>query len=407
MSKPELNRIVKFLFIALGLLVFTAGSLKFLPVPWLWIFAVWFLGTVLLLGLSCRRLVRITLLGWAAVLLVLTMAEAALSLLPPNTGRKGGHRIEQKGTIRERYWQRNDILGYAPLTNVVATSVKYADGHLLYDVTYSIDQHGLRVCPPPRPGARADALLFFGCSLTFGEGVNDNETLPYQVALLSHQEYAVYNFGFHGYGPHQMLAAFEHGLVDRIVTNRIACVIYQAIGGHVRRVTGQSPWDTHGPAYRLNRAGKAVYAGHFDDPKGRVATWLEWQLEKSAIWRRLLTWQRPLTSRDIRLFAAIVEKTRDIVEQRYRGCEFHVIFWDEKRAYEPIVKALAERGIRLHRISAILPELAVNPSMYKIPVDNHPVPAAYRAIAEYVVRRIVKPTNLGKSSAVAGNNQEI
>jgi hypothetical protein len=55
----------------------------------------------------------------------------------------------------------------------------------------------------------------FGCSFTFREGVEDREAMPYLVGELS--KYIVYNFGFHGYGAHQMLSALEYGIVDRIV----------------------------------------------------------------------------------------------------------------------------------------------------------------------------------------------
>ena len=59
----------------------------------------------------------------------------------------------------------------------------------------------------------------------FGEGVNDDETLPaYFSADLGYQANVV-NLGFHDYGPHQMLRSLEldfprpldHGLVRRIL----------------------------------------------------------------------------------------------------------------------------------------------------------------------------------------------
>lgn len=47
--------------------------------------------------------------------------------------------------------------------------------------------------------------------------VNDNETAAYQVGEMSSGNYRIFNFGFKGYGPHQMLSAIEHSLVEDIV----------------------------------------------------------------------------------------------------------------------------------------------------------------------------------------------
>ena len=79
-------------------------------------------------------------------------------------------------------------------------------GETLYAVVYSVDKRGLRVEPPLAPGHGDRCVLFFGCSYTFGEGVNDAETLPYRTGVLAEGRLRMINFGLHGYGPHQMLA---------------------------------------------------------------------------------------------------------------------------------------------------------------------------------------------------------
>ena len=65
----------------------------------------------------------------------------------------------------------------------------------------SVDKRGLRVEPPLAPSHGDRCVLFFGCSYTFGEGVNDTETLPYRTGVLAEGLLRMINFGLHSYGP--------------------------------------------------------------------------------------------------------------------------------------------------------------------------------------------------------------
>ena len=65
---------------------------------------------------------------------------------------------------------------------------------MLHNVTYTTESNGLRVAPPWRKNDLAGTVLFFGCSFTFGEGLNDSETLPYQVGIQSGGRYRTLNF---------------------------------------------------------------------------------------------------------------------------------------------------------------------------------------------------------------------
>ena len=97
-------------------------------------------------------------------------------------------------------------LGYGPRPGVRVVSRKTVGNQLIYDVDYTISDRRVRVT---RGNPNGDTWLFMGCSLMFGEGVNDDETLPaYFSADLGYQANVV-NLGFHGYGPHQMLRSLE------------------------------------------------------------------------------------------------------------------------------------------------------------------------------------------------------
>jgi hypothetical protein len=121
------------------------------------------------------------------------------------------------------FFVADDVLGWAPAKGMKAHAINYGPAGLLhgpegilFDRICTIDSTGLRVAPPYRHDGLAGTVLFFGCSFTFGEGLKDDETQPFQVGAQSGGRDRTFNFGFQAYGPHQMLAAMEHGMVRRV-----------------------------------------------------------------------------------------------------------------------------------------------------------------------------------------------
>src|SRR5690606_320602 len=124
-------------------------------------------------------------------------------------------------------YQSDPVLGYMPKANTAGDAQFMVDGQVIFDYTYRTDAfHRRRV--PAQAGQttpRTRALLFFGCSYTFGEGVNDGETLPNQFALRA-PDTAVYNYAFSGYGPHHMLARLESMDIRGEVPEPEAAAVY-------------------------------------------------------------------------------------------------------------------------------------------------------------------------------------
>ena len=89
--------------------------------------------------------------------------------------------------VYDHYYQSDDILGYRPIKNTVKLSARrYYRDELLYDVRYTIGPDGLRQSMPfGDVNSPAGCVVFFGGSFTYGEGVNDHETMPFQVGQLT------------------------------------------------------------------------------------------------------------------------------------------------------------------------------------------------------------------------------
>jgi hypothetical protein len=307
---------------------------------------------------------------------------------------------DSRGYRRGSYFIDDPVLGYGAKPSARVSVSHLLGDEAIYDVTLTIDEHGLRVSPPVAPGAvPLGCVWFFGGSYTFGEGVEDDQAMPYRVGVRSGGRYVVRNFGFHGYGPHQMLAELQSGRTEA----RAGCVpthvIYQGMVWHAQRAAGRAFWDLSGPRYVLDADGRALRAGTFRDQHfDRPPEWIRTRLERSQIYKKHLAkyvdpLQRPLGLDDVRLMSAIITASANEVARRFPGAEFHVLLWDVGGPpyADRIVDMLAARGIRVHRVSDAIPDFdsPSAPSYRLHQRDTHPSAAAHDRIAAYVVGQIL------------------
>jgi len=292
-------------------------------------------------------------------------------------------------TYPSSYLIPNPMLGYVPRPGAVA-HIRRTDRHarVLYDATYTIDSLGLRTSPPTVVPAPDSCIVFFGDSFTFGEGLPDSAAMPYRVGVRTGGKYQIRNFGLHGYGPHQMLAALEGGFVTRRLHCKPVRVIYQAIPAHVARASGRAR-GVRGPRYELDANGRPVRRGNLDDQESVALTWqgyLRAQLDKSALVALIGSRTRP---QDLALFSALVRRSREVSDSLFPGSEFHVILWSNPG--DPgFVERVRSLGVRVHLVRDIIPNLTSQRSAYEIAGDGHPNARAQDAIAAYVASAIVR-----------------
>lgn len=391
--------------LAAGIGVFTSLLvLKFVPVPFAWIAFLWVMICLAAFNLSASTNRRAIFVNLAVVILVMGGAELYFWMIERPNKSASIDRIE--GSYTEAYVdQDNEVLGYAPFKNISANARKYHGEELVYDVIYRINSDGLRRSPPVKPGRRAECLLFFGGSFTIGEGVNDHETLPYRVGAITQGQYRVYNFGFHGYGPHQMLAALESGTVSRIIDCIPKYVIYSALDRHVLRSSGQVSWGKNSPRYVLDSRGTVFRNGTFEDQKvaERILPTFARQIRKSYIFRRISgrSASNRVTEQQLRTFGAIVDASRGHALKLNSDAKFHVLLWNfDELLTRRVVGELESREVELHTVlGTILPEAPYKETYALGAHDHHPSAMTYDLVARYVAELILKePQTLAVSA---------
>jgi hypothetical protein len=406
--------------------IFLAGitasllAFEFLPLPFVWIFVWWFAFFVAVSMASNTDSLKIVSINLAAVLGLFTLAEIvyvtkaepdvaqerASAAASPSINKVHGQPFFPDGDASYQGYDvatilADDNLGYAPLANTQVNGRRSVGEELLYDVVYTIDSNGLRMTPAYRGDGIPGCILFFGGSFTFGEGVNDAEAMPYIVGAEINNRYRIFNFGYRGYGPHQMLSALEHGTVDDVVGEcKVRYVFYQAVRAHIKRSAGVRPMlaDKHGPRYRLSDNGELFYDGRFDEVSTtpeemimRRSTAYE-LLSRSYVFKEIHR-RTVIESENIALLVSIVGASRRIVESRWPGAEFHVILWNDR--FDPKGKwlewALEDGQFTIHRIGDIITDYLGDKGRYQIhkEYDSHPNAVAQKQLADYIVREVI------------------
>jgi len=107
-------------------------------------------------------------------------------------------------------------------------------GALVYEATYNFDENGLRYTPE-NTSPNKKYSLFFGDSQTFGEGLNDNQTLPFLFQKYS-SDFNSFNFGFPGACPSNMLGWLKKEKIQSKFKNVEGEVFYVIRDGDIRNI---------------------------------------------------------------------------------------------------------------------------------------------------------------------------
>ena len=306
-------------------------------------------------------------------------------------------RTEVEGNYYTEYLRYDDVVGVKGAPNVRVRSAKRQDGDVIYDAAYTTDGCGRRVCrprPTPYPSGavpkRDQFLLFFGCSYTFGEGLQDNETLPWQVAALA-PGYCVYNYGCAGYGPQQMLAKIESGELSREVGERSGILVYVFIPNHVRRAIGSmrvaTKWGRTFPSYVLDANGELTRQGNFTTGRPWLNAWYRRIADIDTL--RFFGVDLPVwvSDRHVAFTANIIERSEALFHQTFSDSRFYVLLYPgEVSPHSPgsefsgrrIKPFLEKAGVACIDFTDLLD---MSRPEFRIKQDDHPTGEAHRRVA--------------------------
>lgn len=273
------------------------------------------------------------------------------------------------------------ICGFAPASKGEPSAAFHREVRFdenLFDVTYRFNANGRRELPKPGDKPEND-LLLFGCSFTFGHGLENEETWAWKLARLLGPSWRLENYAANGYSANQMLCLLQNRLVEP-VDGKHRFALFFGIEDHLKR----NDFFPRTPRYELTEKGEATRAGE------QKYVWLfrlPTTFNGSQLAREISKFGRSLwlDPKDelARLFLAIIKQSDEILRNDYKT-ELVVLLWPD---FAWIKEKIESLGIPVLLAENMLPEWDRDGDpghVYRINrfYEGHPNPKATSELAE-------------------------
>ena len=361
--------------------------------------AMWACGVAAVLGLLGVVLFqgngwRTTALLVAALALSLALLDAFAGLLTPTAHGAGLIR-----TVEPRWWpQPHPVLGFRPAPDSTAVAHATFNGQPVYHQTYHIDSESSRVTPKAPAGA--DLYLFLGDSFMFGQGIADNETLPWLFATANDGKIRTLNLSAPGNAPNHLVRAFEAGLLDRYLGQPVKAVIVWIIPAQLARTTGDGSWLGSSPRYELDN-GKLVHTGSFTEYRfTHPLDGAKYYLGELFPFIGAIG-EKQRQQEQLKLFVAMMARLQQYAREKFNAPLVVVYSWpDEKsrglhgdsvidqRELVDVITQMRKLGIELIRVDDLTSGQEVDRLL--IPHDGHPTAYTNELIAAELKKRLIK-----------------
>ena len=258
----------------------------------------------------------------------------------------------------------------------------------IYNVDIETDELGRRITPDPPGKSPSRHLIFFGCSYTWGEGVGQNETLPYFTAAAT-KKYHAYNLGVNGGGISEAWT-YTHVLnYFQGIPEKNGAAIYTFFNDHIARYKGTTQnvarWIHARPLVRPDENGNVQFYGSWAKARP-FFVWISTWIEKSYFLKHLQFNFPPIQTQDLEEFVAVLKSVRQAYWKHFgtQNPFVVVLYMTESLPYADHLKLIFEREhiqyldyskIRLEKLSD---------APLKILYDTHPNALAHKIVGEQI-----------------------
>lgn len=173
---------------------------------------------------------------------------------------RGGHRSFQRASGLPRFPLEKSFNGGS---NGVLRIIKKRSNNVISDRTYNLDQFSLRKINTENPEKSKGHIIFAGCSYVFGQGLQDNESLP-QIFENHNIDFDSYNLGFMGGNIGHVLFHFDKVKINSYVDEKKGVLLFNMIQGHLNRWHLRSDylhWASPGFPVYVKRNSEIVFNG--------------------------------------------------------------------------------------------------------------------------------------------------
>lgn len=343
---------------------------------------------LIIIGIKAKKsVIKHILFNTSAIFIAICLYEGYLLM---TVEKKAFSYFEGSFTHTPEYWNGNGVRWFGPANEEFVISVRkiYDFNHELYDVQYTV-KDGIRNTPGSVDTSKSFAL-FLGCSFTFGEGLEDNQTVPYYFNHYSGTKYLVRNYGFHGYGPHHALFITENEILKDTVLLKgksESIVFYSLLPDHYGRAAGYKNWDKYGPKYVIE-GDSLLFKGKFHEKYGKLKENLYKVWEGTQLFKRHFS-HKEIKEEDVLRVVMMLARMRDDYQQI--GVPFYVVLDYDScngKYSDYLISLLTKYNLSYFKVSDMIPDIKSGSSRYFMENDGHPVALYNELVGKYLAEKI-------------------
>lgn len=283
-------------------------------------------------------------------------------------------------------------LGIIPSPDTTVESIKKTQGKLIYDVHYSYDGVSMRVTPDSTRSPHNKYAQFYGCSFTFGEGLEDDETMPFYFQN-ENPNFHIYSFAYKGFGPHQMLARLESKQPSKLIKEKDGFAVYFYIDDQVRRLLlGTSSLERYNgltPYYEL-KDGKFINHGLFANDHSIESLTYKLMNMSSTLEYFNIEYPFKIERPQYTYAAKMIEAAFENYKSQFNNDNFFVVIYPTPIPYgsnEIIVEELQKLNVKVLDYSTLFD---MKSSKYSLENDGHPTALANHAVIKQLEKDLAQ-----------------
>ena len=252
----------------------------------------------------------------------------------------------------------------------------YDNYRIIYDAVYSTYNNGFRQTKGNINSE--ETYIFLGCSFVFGDGLNDDETLPFYFSKKFNFKKNVINCGMHGISINAALNVLNNELFLPLINNKnpnIKHCFYSFMCDSLNRNFRYEGKCLDGCLYKNNKC-------YIPTKIGKI----KYIFARSYIFRKIFV---PIIDEYFYKYYEdyMIESLKEInkiVEEKYKS-RLTIIVWDIDKYNKEFIEKLKQTSLDIVWLSD---KFNLEEDDYRIKYDHHPTAKANKEIAEILYNHI-------------------
>jgi hypothetical protein len=330
---------------------------------------------------------RVILANLTLIVLLLMVVETTLFFVlgMPSAIRKNfgiPDKLPENGIFRQ--------LGTCYYPDSVYHDVKViGNNDTVFDVHYSIDHMNKRITPG-FDSSKTDYALFFGCSIGFGFGLEDNQTLPYYVQEQSPTTNS-YNFCISSSGTNHMLAELQFRDLSKQVVEKDGSCYYVFFWDHIYRAIGTmsryTEWLHLAPNYEMKDQ-KLVRNKSFKAGRPVSSFFYERLYQSNIVKYFKIDFPLKLNDSHFDLVTEMILQSKKEYKKQFGNDNFYLVLYPNYVGYPPEEMRIFKSYLTKKKIKFIdLSKVIVYKEKYTLGGDDHPNAETNKLMAKFLIQK--------------------